>query len=293
MLNDYCCHDWLGCMPVIAANRGHVDCLRRAHVERGHVVGSETLVAAASGSTGDSLACMRYAHEVAGAQWISGVTFHAASSGNEACLVYALDRGCPLHPCALTASMYGRDDGRTFLSLLLRWPEGQPHAADRTRACYVAALRGNLTCLVLAHESGCPWDADVAAVAAATGSLACLRYAHEHGCPWDDRTLLSAATFGRSHCIRYAVACGLRRRVPIPNMALGHVPRGILTLPWFCPLVDTPSYLGHVVLLPMRLRAAARRLEDAWLERSYRPGGSGARAASERFVHAVIKLVAA
>jgi hypothetical protein len=133
----------------MAANRGHLECLRYAH-EHGCPWDIETTWIAAKRR---HLECLRYAHEH-GCPWDEEICWMAALDGNLECLKYAHEHGCP-------------------------WDK---------ETCRWAASSGHLECLKYAHEHGCPWDEETCRSAATYGHLECLQYAHSKGCPWNVET---------------------------------------------------------------------------------------------------------
>ena len=70
---------------------------------------------------------------------------------------------------------------------------------------YLAAIRrGDLECMKVLHESGCPWDEHVCNLAARNGSIDCLRYVVEHGCELDSYSACECA-IENNHldCLKY------------------------------------------------------------------------------------------
>ena len=55
------------------------------------------------------------------------------------------------------------------------------HFQWSAETCQLAAQRGRLDCLMYAHQSGCPWNAETMR---AENDWACLRFANARGCPW-------------------------------------------------------------------------------------------------------------
>ena len=176
---------------------------------------------------------------------------------------------------------------------------------------------GFIECLEYAHEHGCPWDAETSSCAAAGGHLECLKYAHEHGCPWDAFTCIYASANGHLECLKYAHQNGAPW-YPI-NCAYYNKNTDCLvyTLSFCAKLKDlvlqNPNNILHIALiiymggsvrdtkvqkeaqalidlvyLLRRMKAsiketAATRIQRAWREYMYRPGGAGMTLAEKRF----------
>ncbi|XP_026819162.1 uncharacterized protein LOC113557814 [Rhopalosiphum maidis] len=169
---------------LMAAENGHVDCLRLAHVA-GMPWNSHTM--AAAGRAGH-IECLSYAHQN-GCEWDETTCSAAAENGSIECLKYALRNGCP-------------------------------RSAD---TCTEAALHGHLNCLMYASQHGCPWDEQTCAAAALAGHLECLRYLHRNGCPWDARTCQAAAINGHYRSLKYAHRHGCELEVNTLFLALINV----------------------------------------------------------------------
>ena len=128
----------------VAAALGHLDCLKKAHLNGCKWNEQVCAFAAEYGQ----LECLVYAH-TNGCPWDTRTCKWAAYNGRLECLEYAHANGC-------------------------RWDED---------TCAYAAEYGHLDCLVYAHTNRCPWDEETCANAALNGHLECLVYAHENGCP--------------------------------------------------------------------------------------------------------------
>jgi len=150
---------------VMAASRGHLDCLAYFHGK--------------------------------GCAWDERTCQVAVRWGNMDCFEFALTRGCPWDAGSVKAA--ARHGNVEALARLLAG--GCPHDA---RACKAAAVTGNLECLRLLHEHGCPWDARTCTAASYRGHIECLKYAHEHGCPWDERACVPRDGTAYIECLWYA-----------------------------------------------------------------------------------------
>lgn len=303
LCDGYCCIRWLGARPEVAASCGHVECLVHMHREQGHALDRRAMVAAAAGhgqhppNLEGRLRCLQYMRDEGGVPWHDSVVYHAALNDNLPCLDFAIRAGCPVHPRALSASVVG--NSTACLAYLLGLPPPQRAVAGCDLAA-LAAQHGHLDCLVLLREHGCPWDAGTCAAAAGCRNrrdgMRCLRYARAHGCPWDERALLAACASGNVAAARFALAGGLKRSSPLGGTAVAdaaatsHFIVGVARLD---PFEHCDGYLGRLVLLPLRLRAAVAALELAWLDRMYRPGGVGATKAAARFARAAALQAAA
>ena len=184
-----------------------------------------------------------------------------------------------------------------------------------TPSCWIAAKIGHIECLTYLHEHGYQWDscgAETCSNAAAReGHLECLKYAHEHGCPWDAFTCLFAVAGGHFECLVYAHKNGA------PWYPTNYTDCFLYTLSFCAKLKDmilqNPNNILHVALiiymggsvrdtkvekeaqalidlvnLLRRMKAcfknaAATRIQRAWREYMYRPGGLGMMHAQKRF----------
>ena len=178
----------------LAAQHGHLNCLRLAHEHAG-AWHKETCSRAAKNG---HLACLAYAHEH-GCVWDRTTCTRAALHGQLACLAYAHEHGCPWNKDTCD---YAAENGHLDCLTYAHDEHGCPW--DEENICSIAAQYGHLDCLTYAREHGCPWDGNTCAAAAWNGHLACLAYAHERGCVWDNDTCTRAAEGGRLACLAYA-----------------------------------------------------------------------------------------
>lgn len=68
----------------------------------------------------------------------------------------------------------------------------------------IFAHNNRLDCLTYASQTGCPLEVSTCHAAASQGHLVCLEYAHQQGCPWDASVCAAAAKAGHLHCLEYA-----------------------------------------------------------------------------------------
>jgi hypothetical protein len=176
----------------MAAEKGHLDCLKYVH-ENGCEWSSNTCLWAARVG---QIECLKYVHEN-GCAWNSNTCKNAAKNGQIECLKYAHENGCEWTSwtCAYSAYnghleclKYAHENGCQWNYYTCSW----------------AAQNGHLECLKYAHENGCEWDADTCKEAAYNGHLDCLKYAHENGCEWDTNTCTYAASNDHLECLKYA-----------------------------------------------------------------------------------------
>ena len=156
----------------ILAMKGHLDCLKYA-VENDCPIDSTSCAEAAEGGQYD---CLQYLHQQ-GEFMCEQTCQNAVYHGYVDCLEYIIKHTKPKH----FTTVFTTDTSAT------------------------AAGCGQLECLKMLHEAGCPWDERTPMAAADEGNLDCLRYAFEHGCPWDEQTPEFAARKGRLDCLKYAL----------------------------------------------------------------------------------------
>ncbi|XP_060845604.1 uncharacterized protein LOC132925207 [Rhopalosiphum padi] len=178
---------------LIAADKGHVDCLRVAHV--------------------------------AGMPWNSHTM---TAAGNIECLSYAHQNGCETANVELMASFSGWK-----LSMLQYTYAWQHHFDFPTNMCSLAARFGNVEVLKCLRELGLEWDVSTTAgrrpttvwltwitreqtteqTCAAAGLnghyrqwiYRSLKYAHRHGCESEVNTLFLALINVKMKCYNYAL----------------------------------------------------------------------------------------
>lgn len=208
----------------VAAENGHLDCLRFAH-EAGFPLSVRICEWAAGAG---HLDCLQYAYKACGSdgpKYGTGICSYAAWKGHLDCLIWLHEAGCPWD--ALTTEHAA--DGGHFECLRYAC---NPPSGDRcpwyNNLCEVAAaggsvdcLRyarevlgckfdtitctnaGNLDCLKYLHKAGRPWNEKTCYEAAYNGRLDCLRYLHQHGCPWDEQAFIAANCNNNFDCLRY------------------------------------------------------------------------------------------
>lgn len=209
----------------LAANGGHLDCLKYLHLN-GCPIDIYTCQAAAMG---DQLLCLAYLIEECNISiaLCRSVLSHAASSSVE-CLNYLFDKGCQ---CDMSAAVCAAEAGNleclkclsengvqfTHTTTISAASSGHldcltyivEHGGMLSlRAMSQAALGGHLDCLAYLHSVECGWSVNTCRAAAARGHLNCLVYLHEHGCPWNERTTALAAQNEHEPCLLYALQHG-------------------------------------------------------------------------------------
>ena len=132
---------------------------------------------------------------------------HASLNGNVDCLK-------ALHNAGVSASLQGDAMGIALnedkVSILQTYVAG----GYKLFMCMmeVAAEKGSVKCVTfmcsVLHHPLCTEDT---AGAASTGQLECLKILHEHGCPWDGGVYKAAATKGHVECLKYAFEQGCPR----------------------------------------------------------------------------------
>ena len=125
----------------------------------------------------------------------------SAALGKLDCLTYAHEQGCQW--LGLPANtLYIR-----ILTIKSTYTHITYHLiyTSRTEAtCAEAAKNDMISCLMYAHENGCPWNEATCRLAAENNKLQCLKYAHENGCTWDRRTCEGAAKHGSIDALIYS-----------------------------------------------------------------------------------------
>ena len=142
--------------------------------------------------------------------------------------------------------------------------------------CEHAAWRGDIECLRYAHEHGAPWDAygTTCQRAAMRGHIDCMRYAHEHGASYSGDACALAMMGGHAACVRYALCTGAAMPSLLDqvwsgmDMSVRHIPRALRNA--------VRALIAAWRSRCERRLAAVAKLEGAWLEYCYRPGGPGA-----------------
>jgi ankyrin repeat protein len=111
--------------------------------------------------------------------------------------------GC-MWACSLLYSAIAIGNMRLVSAICCRTPERMTHVALE-----LAAGRGNLECVRLLIELGCPLDDPrIIENAAVGGHLECLRYLHEAGCSWDEWAVFNAVELDRVACVQYLIEAG-------------------------------------------------------------------------------------
>ena len=104
----------------------------------------------------------------------------AAREGHEHMLAHLHDNSFPITKFSLASQ-----------------PENSP-------ACVrVAAMNGQIACLIYLNEKGYRWNESTIASAAYGRQFDCVTYLHEHRCPWDARACMAAAYSGHLECLTY------------------------------------------------------------------------------------------
>jgi hypothetical protein len=195
----------------LAVENGDLAELKRLHEQEGAELSREVLVLAAEHG---HLDCLRYIRE-SGCRWNALVLANSAYNGHLECLRYALENGCdPLLPTMITTS--AANSGQLDCLKYLR-EEKQFEWDYQTTAA--AAGKGSLECLKYAHENGCNWDETTCQLAASSGHLECLKYAHEHGCPFGNHSDRRAAQQGMLKCLQYIYESGGHKSKDVVKLA--------------------------------------------------------------------------
>jgi hypothetical protein len=98
-----------------AARTGHLECLKYLH-SQGCEWNSNTTSAAAKGG---HIECLKYAHEN-GAEWHEETTFYAAANDHLDCLLYCLDNDCPIDPETLDKLYTSQTNKNLLTNIKLR-----------------------------------------------------------------------------------------------------------------------------------------------------------------------------
>jgi hypothetical protein len=133
----------------------------------------------------------------------------AAELGQVQLVLYLLRRyKLPLsHELSASAARHGQ-----LQCLKLLFEMGCPWDG---RTCEAAAGGGHVHCLVYAYLNGCSWvNGSVCEVAAMHGHLPCLVFAAERKAPMDRLAVTLAAGSGHMECLRFMVDRGCRRQQP-------------------------------------------------------------------------------
>jgi hypothetical protein len=166
---------------------GHVACLEYGATLGGDPDEELSLYAAKSGTVD----CLKYIYEK-GWPIAHGSLSIAVEEGNLDCVQFLARFDCQFpvlhHSLVESAAAYGRYDCLRFLLERSNGPYNGEIAAT------YAAEEGNLDCLRLLHEKGCPCNTQAILFAVEEGNLDCVKYLHEQGCPWSEELLLIYAS---------------------------------------------------------------------------------------------------
>jgi hypothetical protein len=159
--------EWISSTCAVAAQGGHLDCLKYLH-KLGCPMDAQVSCRAAEGG---HLECLKFAMKHT--KPVYEIMESAARNGHLDCLRYAYEHGCPLEEGLLNVAAESKSDMPMCMAYLhyelgLAWDE---------ETCIRAARAGNVIILDELRSGRCPWDTRVLA----TDSEACRTYAIENG----------------------------------------------------------------------------------------------------------------
>jgi len=180
----------------LAAEGGHLDCVRYIHTVVGTAWHRDVCSAAASNGHYEILS---YAHKH-GCPWDDMTVENAARGNHVKCLQYALEQCCvACEDAIITACQKGHYE---CVLLLYDYLVPVSHLA-----LSAAAQCGSLECVTFLREMGCEWTATATNNAARHGHYEVLRYLMDNGCPHSDQTLCLAASAKVNSllCVKYLI----------------------------------------------------------------------------------------
>ena len=194
----------------LAVTHNHFECLQYA-VENGCRCDSSVADAAAAGGY---LSCLEYLlsrHKPASYLAVE----HAVRNGHVDCVRALFNAGV-----SFSVDSFGMEhalvkDNVQFLQTYVAGGYKLPRYGTEE-----AAEHGSVKCLAfICSVRHHPLTAEETSCAAKSGQLECLKILREHGCPWDESVYKGAATKGHVECLQYAVEHGCPRGVDDPCAA--------------------------------------------------------------------------